>query len=102
MAALLPLRVTSIRRLFRRGREVVGRVERAGPPRRGAVTVAYAYTFEGRPYTGTYAMTLAATPAFNAEVAVVVDPARPSRSVLKHAYLLEAVDQVPRARVVPR
>ncbi len=100
LAVLFPLRIYRVRRLFRQGREVTGRVETLGKPHRGAVRIAYTYAVDGTTYRGTYPSNLGAELAFNQSVAVVVDPKRPSRSMLKHAFILESVDAVPRARVV--
>ncbi len=61
--------------------------------------VTYGYDVDGQHYTGCYPMKLSTTLAYNASVAVMVDPDRPSRSILKHAYILESVDAVPIARV---
>ncbi len=93
----LPKRILTVRSLFRHGREVVGRVEKQYRKRRTVIT--YTYTFEGTSYHGTYPMSLGTILAFNEAVAVVVDPRRPARSVLKHAFILEEVDAVPRATV---
>lgn len=95
---LLPLRLWSMRRLFRRGDEVVGHVETQHRGYR-STTIAYRYDYQGKRYTGSYPMSLRTSVAHGASVAVVVDPDRPARSILKHAFILEAVDPVPPARL---
>ena len=94
----LPLRLWRIRRLFRHGREVVGRV--ASQHRGGrATTVTYEYELDGHRYSGKCGISLATSIAYNASVPVMVDPDRPSRSLLKHAFILEEVEPIARAQI---
>lgn len=101
----LPMRLIAIRRMFRIGVEVEGRIDRvqslSGMRSGGRSNVFYTYVVDQTSYTKHHAVAPAQwreyAERYNGRVPVLVHPRNPKRAILKHAFQLE---RIPRARVV--